>query len=134
MEYFKFEYKNVDKEICFTNYDTFVTNMKIYKYYLFDLALLQHDTKVDTKIRNEAKFILTKQKALFILPYLIIFPTIFYYNHRNFFTTKMLNKEVKLISILFGTLMSIRVAQKALLKYDGDKILIDISKNKLHSI
>ena len=133
MEYFSFNYKNVDQKISFNNYDSFVTNMKAYKYYLFDLSLIRHDPKISQENKNKAKSIIIKQKVLFFLPYFFIFPIIYFYNKRNFFSVGMINKEIKLVSYLIGFLLTIRIAQKALLKYEGDKMLVDISKNKEYS-
>ncbi len=134
MEYFKYDYKNVNREINFTNYETFISNMKMYKYYLFDLSLIQYDPKVDLKVRNKTKFVIYKQKFFFVLPYLVILPMILIYKKRNFFSTKMLHREFRFISSLFGGLLGVRILQKGLLKYDGDNILIDLAKNKSHSL
>jgi hypothetical protein len=134
MEYFKYDYKNVDKNINFKNYDTFLTDMKSYKYYWFDLALMQYDPKLPDHMRKKSKIIIKTQKIFIALPYLIIFPTIYYYGRKNFFETRMINKEIKFISRLFGFLIAIRVIQKSILKYEGDKILVDSAINKLHSI
>ena len=134
MEYFKYDYKNVDKNINFKNYDTFLTDFKSYKYYWFDIALMQYDQKLPSDLKHKSKLIINTQKLFLVLPYLIIFPTIYYYNKRNFFETRIINKEIKLVSRLFGILIGLRVLQKSLLKYEGDKILIDCANNKLHTI
>ena len=134
MEYFKYDYKNVDSEINFQNYETFLTDMRSYKFYLFDISLMQHDPKLPQQMRKKSKFIIFTQKVLFVLPYFIIFPAIYYHSRRNFFTMRIRHKEFNLISYLFGTLIAIRLLQKGLLKYEGDKILIEAAKNNFHSV
>jgi hypothetical protein len=134
MEYFKYDYKNVDSEINFQNYETFLTDMRSYKFYLFDISLMQHDPKLPQQMRKKSKFIIFTQKVLFVLPYLIIFPTLYYYYRNNFFTMRIRHKEFKLISYLFGTLFAIRLLQKVLIKYEGDTILKDAATNNLHSV
>jgi hypothetical protein len=134
MEYFSFDYSKVDKDINFKNYDSYITNMKIYKYYLFDLSLLRHDTKVCNKKRANAQNLIMRQKMLMAFPYCIAFPLLYYYHKRNFFSVGFIDKEIKLISYLFCFVLFVRIAQKALLKYEGDEILIDVSKNKEHSL
>ena len=134
MEYFSYNYKNVESEINFNNYDKFITNLKTYKYYLFDLALLQHDIKTEPEYRQKAKNIIFRQKILLIVPYIAIFSTFFYYYRRNFFQVKLLQKESKIVSNLFLFLLANRIFQKGLLKYEGDKLLIPVAKEGKHSI
>lgn len=134
MEYFSYDYSKINRDLKFTNYDNFITNMRIYKFYLFDLSLLTYDPITPKEKKNQARNILIRQKFLFILPYLIIFPTIYFYNKSYFFSSGALNKEINLIGKLFALVITIRIIQKALLKYEGDSLLIDIKMNKEYSI
>lgn len=134
MEYFSYDYSKINRDLKFTNYDNFITNMRIYKFYLFDLSLLTCDPITPKEKKNQARNILIRQKFLFILPYLIIFPTIYFYNKSYFFSSGALNKEINLIGKLFALVITIRIIQKALLKYEGDSLLIDIKMNKEYSI
>lgn len=134
MEYFKFEYKNVKKEVNFSNYESFVTNMKNYKYYLFDLALMRHDPLINENAKSKANNIIQRQKLLFFMPYPMVAFTFLYYHKKNLFTVSMVNRETKIVFNLFMMLIGVRILQKVLLKYEGDKLLIDIANNKAYSI
>jgi hypothetical protein len=134
MEYFSYDYSKIDNKKNFTNYDSFITNMKIYKYYLFDLSLLRYDSKVSKENRVKAQNLIMRQKMLIAFPYCFVFPILFYYHKRNFFNVGLIDKEMKLISLMLSFILIVRIGQKVLLKFEGDDILIDISKNKEHSL
>jgi len=128
MEYFLFDYANVKTEKNFQNYENFITNNAIYKYYLFDLALLQHDQEIPLEYRIKAKNILSFHKAMFFIPYPFIGAYLYMKKRNNFFTTQLYFKERALFFKLFTIIISFRVLQKAILKYQGDEILPLIKK------
>jgi hypothetical protein len=134
MEYFIYDYRNVKSNLEFTNYDRFITNFKTYKYYLFDLSLLKSDPKTDEATRSVACNIINKQKLLFLLPYVITGISFFHLYQTNVFKSKIYLKEFKTVRSLFMLVLITRIIQKGLLKYEGDKILIETAKNKNHTI
>jgi hypothetical protein len=134
MEYFIYDYKNVNSNIEFTSYDRFLTNLQIYKYYLFDLSLLKLDPKIDESARYKSSNILNHQKTLFFLPYPITALTFIYLYKTNVFNSRIYLIEFKAVRRLLGLVIFTRLFQKALLKYEGDKILIDVAKNKNHTL
>jgi hypothetical protein len=131
MEYFKYEYENVQKEFKFSNFENFLFHPYLYKFYLFDLSLLRFDPKTDDQMKLEAKSVINKQKALFILPYPIVALTLLFYKRKNLLDSRYTGK---IVFSLFTFVVTTRIIQKGLIKHEGDKILIDIAKNKSHSI
>jgi len=134
MEYFIYDYKNVKSRIEFTNYDRFITNFKTYKYYLFDLSLLRSDPKTDDTTRSIACNIINRQKFLFCLPYVITGMSFFHLYRTNVFKSKIYLKEFKTVRRLIMLVLITRILQKGILKYEGDKILIETAKNKNYTI
>jgi hypothetical protein len=134
MEYFIYDYKNVNSNLEFTAYDKFITNFKTYKYYLFDLALLKCDPKTDQITRTNSSRIISRQKLLFFLPYPIVICSFIYLYKTNVFHAKLFSKELKTVKNLMGLVFLTRIFQKGLLKYEGDKILIGVAKNKNHTM
>lgn len=128
MEYFLFDYQNVKTEKNFQNYENFISNNAIYKHYLYDLALLQHDKEVTEEYRRKATKIVTINKMLFLVPYPLICFYLFLKKRNNFFTTNLFYEERVLFYKLFAGLFGYRLFQKALLKYQGDEILPTIKK------
>jgi len=124
----------VKREINFSNYDSFITNMKTYKVYLFDLALIRYDKNINLKLKTKADNCIKRQKFLFFLPYLLIGSTLFYHYRKKLFQVNMINKELGIITQLFFLLIFFRIFQKGLLKYEGDQILHEIAANKSHTI
>jgi hypothetical protein len=127
MEYLEYDYKNVKTEINFENYEKFIWSRTIYKYYLKDLALMRYDPEMPEDKKKKADLILKKQKIFFALPYPIVFASLYYYKRRNLFKTNFYLKEMKVFLNLFIVYASIRIFQKCLLKYEGDKLLVDDS-------
>lgn len=123
MDYLEYDYKSTNKELSFNNYDRFVWDFRLYKTYLFDLSLLQHDSGKNLQQRQQATSILQTQKLLFFLPYPITAATLIYCWRRNVFKTKLYDREAKMFIKLFCFYLSVRVFQKGLLKYQGDKLL-----------
>lgn len=128
MEYFLFDYGSVKTEKSFQNYENFISNNAIYKHYLFDLGLLQHDKEVSAEYRNKAKNILFIHKALFFVPYPFIGFYLFMKKRNNFFVTNLYYQERQLFFKLFSVILGYRILQKALIKYQGDDILPKIKK------
>lgn len=128
MEYFLFDYANVKTEKNFQNYENFISNNAVYKHYMYDLALLQHDKDVPAEYRNKAKNILFVHKALFFVPYPFIGLYLLFKKRNNFFVTNLYYQERQLFFKLFSVIFGYRVMQKALIKYQGDSILPMIKK------
>jgi hypothetical protein len=129
MEYFLFDYAKVKTEKNFQNYENFISNNAIYKHYMFDLALLQHDKDVPAEHRDKAKNILFFHKALFFVPYPFIGFYLLMKKRNNFFVTNLYYQERQLFFKLFSILLGQRILQKALIKYQGDGILPKIKKD-----
>ncbi len=128
MEYFLFDYANVRTEKNFQNYENFISNNSIYKHYLYDLSLLQHDKGVPTEFNNKAKNILLIHKVLFFVPYPLIGAYLLIKMKNNFFITNLYFDERTLFFKLFSILASYRICQKALLKFQADELLPKIKK------
>lgn len=124
MEYLKYDYKNVKKGISFTNYDSFITNNRCFKFYLFDTFLAQYDLQLTDEIRAKARKYAYTQKILTIVPY-IVTPIIFFGMHQSgVFLVKDFNSEVKYIFNLFLAFTAFRLAQKGVIKYQGDNLFV----------
>ena len=134
MEYFIYDYTKVKKELNFQNYETFLSNGKIYKHYLYDLGLLQYDIEIPNEYRKEARNILNLQKFIFLLPYPFIGSYLLFKKKSNFFTTNIFYLERQLFYRLFTCIFSFRILQKSVLKYQGDKILPEIKEKYKHNI
>ncbi len=128
MEYFLFEYASVKTEKNFQNYENFITNNAIYKHYLYDLGLLQYDKDVPAEYRDKARNILHMHKALLFMPYPFIGFYLYLKKRNNFFLTNLYYQERQLFFKLFSVILSFRIIQKALIKYQGDEILPKIKK------
>lgn len=125
MDYFVFDYKKANKEINFHNYESFISNNKTYKYYLYDLMLLRFDKNKSEEIRNKAKNHIFMQKLIFFAPYPIISLLVFLKYRSGFFSVQFYHLEQRYFFNLFMGLLGYRILQKAYLKYEGDKILIE---------
>lgn len=124
MEYLKYDYKNVKKEITFTNYDSFITNNRCFKFYMFDIFLAQYDLQLSEDKRAKAKHYAYTQKILTVAPY-IVTPIIFFGMHqRGVFLVKDINSEVKYIFNLFLGFTAFRLFQKGVIKYQGDSLFV----------
>ena len=134
MEYFLYDYTNVRTEINFQNYENFISNNAVYKHYLYDLSLLQHDKEIPSEHRNKAKNILRIHKVLFFVPYPFIGFYIFLKKRNNFFITNLFYQERALFVRLFSILLGYRIIQKSLIKFQGDKILPEIKKEYKQNI
>lgn len=125
MEYLWFDYKNVNKQIAFSNYDNFITNNKNFKYYAFDLFLSRYD--MELKKGNKPEKYVKIQKTLFIIPYILV-SFILISKYRNGFFIRNdfegISKESKYIFKLFCGVMIYRVIQKGILKYMGDDLFV----------
>jgi len=123
MEYFKNNYSNVKTEINFSNYADFIMNNTSYKFYMFDIFLARFDKKLNESQRMEADFIAKTQQIFFIIPYCLIFGSLFICCRRNIFKTNNYEREHKIFFNLFMMLLFSRMIQKSLIKYQGDKFL-----------
>lgn len=123
MEYFKNNYSNVKTEINFSNYADFIMNNTSYKFYMFDIFLARFDKKLNESQRMEADFIAKTQQIFFIIPYCLIFGSLFICSRRNIFKTNNYEREHKIFFNLFMMLLFSRMIQKSLIKYQGDKFL-----------
>ena len=133
MDYLYYDYKNTKTEITLSNYEKFISNGKIYKYYLFDLFLMRFDSNQSRDKIEKAKNYVNIQKALFILPHLFNFSVISILYYRGFFDTHDYIAEKKIIKRLFCFYIICRIVQKGILKYQVDKLITSelINKSKL---
>lgn len=133
MEYFNYDYSNIKKET--KDYEKFISSGNPYKYYLFDLGLMQYDKEIDKSYREKAKNILYTQKVLMFAPYPVILLSLFYLKRRNYFSVNTVyDREFKTLFHFFMIVIGTRAFQKGLLKYQSDDLLQDVQKYKNSNI
>lgn len=130
MEYLYYDYANTKTDITFSNYEKFITNGKIYKYYLFDLFLMRYDSnQPKDKVEKAYKYVAI-QKILFLLPHFVNISFISYLYYKGLFEEQNFHSEKRIFKRLFFFYILCRISQKALLKYQVDDIITIQVKNK----
>jgi hypothetical protein len=131
MEYFDYDYSRVNSDLTFKNYENFITNRRAYKHYLFDLGLIRYDVRMPRLIKDRASDIIKIQKLFMIVPYPLVLARLYYLHRRNFFSVNILEREFKMVVNMFIFVLTVRVAQKLLLKYQADEVLKEANHYKV---
>ena len=123
MEYFKFEYSKANKDSIYNNYEKYLLNSTIYKFYVFDLFLLRYDSSFQSTIIKEADYLVKIHKLIFFLPYPIFLTAMYVKYKQNFFSVKNYPKEISFALTGCALLVIYRLGQKLYLKYDFDRFI-----------
>lgn len=131
MEYLDFNYKKVNTDITLSNYFDFISNSSNYKQYYFDLLLTQYNKKVSEEKRLKCREYVFYHKVLFGLPYGLISFYLLIKWKRGFFVIRDFDRETKTILHMFCLFTIYRMSHRALIKYHGDKVLLDLDSTCL---